>query len=70
MLSGNPPFQYKDALEMMHAHIARPPPPLSPSFSSLSDIINLLLSKDPERRYLTPVGLKVTIFLIFIIVYL
>jgi serine/threonine protein kinase len=27
MLTGQPPFQFQDPLELIHAHIARTPPP-------------------------------------------
>lgn len=66
MLAGAAPFQYDDPLEMMHAHIARPPLPLPADLSSLGELVHILLAKDPEQRYLTPIGLKVSgiIFLI------
>jgi histidine kinase len=62
MLTGSVPFQYDDPLEMMHAHIARPPAPLPLSLSSLGELVLILLSKDPDQRYLTPIGLKVCLF--------
>lgn len=65
MISGAPPFHFDDALQMMHAHIARPPPPLPSSLSSFRDIVNTLLAKDPDRRYLTPIGLKVIHLFLF-----
>lgn len=60
LLMGSPPFEYQgDSLQLIHAHIARPPPNLPPSFGALVDVVNILLCKDPEQRYQSCYGLKV-----------
>ncbi|HEY5960627.1 MAG TPA: AAA family ATPase, partial [Polyangiaceae bacterium] len=61
LLSGTPPFTSADPLEVIHAHLARRPPPLAhvcPQFPApIIAIINRLLEKDPERRYRSASGL-------------
>jgi predicted ATPase/serine phosphatase RsbU (regulator of sigma subunit) len=62
MLAGRLPFETTDALELVHAHIARQP--LSPAEvnieipQGLSDVILKLLSKNPEDRYQSGAGLE------------
>ncbi|WP_164018034.1 AAA family ATPase [Pyxidicoccus trucidator] len=55
MLTGVPPFVSADPIELIHAHLARPPVPpeqLNPLISKvLSDIVLKLLAKMPEERY-------------------
>jgi predicted ATPase/signal transduction histidine kinase len=61
LLVGAPPFRSEDALELIHAHIARTPvapididaglPP------PVSQIVMRLLAKTPEERYQSAVGL-------------
>ena len=57
MFTGAPPFPSHDALEIVHAHLARVP--VAPAVVSsevprlLSDIILKLLAKPPELRYQT-----------------
>ncbi|PTL81382.1 ATP-binding sensor histidine kinase [Vitiosangium sp. GDMCC 1.1324] len=55
MLTGVPPFVSADPVELIHAHLARPPVPpeqLKPSIPQvLSDIVLKLLAKMPEERY-------------------
>ena len=55
MLTGLPPFVSADPVELVHAHLARPPVPPSQLHSSipsvLSDIVLKLLAKMPEERY-------------------
>ena len=62
MLTGRPPFMYDDPMELIHAHIARKPDPLSRTRPEapevISDIILKLLSKNPENRYQSALGLK------------
>ena len=62
MLTGHPPFQFDDAAELIHAHIARNPASPTSIRSEipdiLSDIILKLLSKNPENRYQNVLGLK------------
>ncbi|MEH2413704.1 AAA family ATPase [Nostoc sp.] len=62
MLTGQLPFQGKDALEWVHCHIAKAP--LSPTKLNsdipqmLCDIIMKLLSKVAEQRYQSALGLQ------------
>ncbi|MBN3896729.1 MAG: AAA family ATPase [Nostoc sp. NOS(2021)] len=62
MLTGQLPFQGKDALEWVHCHIAKSP--LSPTKLNsdipqmLCDIIMKLLSKVAEQRYQSALGLQ------------
>ncbi len=62
MLTGAPPFQSDDALELIHWHIARTPPPpaqINPDLPApLSAIVMKLLSKTAEERYQSALGLK------------
>ncbi|HEX7035005.1 MAG TPA: ATP-binding protein [Pseudomonadales bacterium] len=55
LFSGRTPFTSKDPLEMIHAHIASTPKPLhvvNPQVPQwLSDVVQKLLSKQPEDRY-------------------
>ncbi|MCY1022511.1 ATP-binding sensor histidine kinase [Pyxidicoccus sp. MSG2] len=55
MLTGVPPFVSADPVELIHAHLARPPVPpdqLNPAVPKvLSDIVLKLLAKMPEKRY-------------------
>ncbi|MBN1847027.1 MAG: AAA family ATPase [Deltaproteobacteria bacterium] len=61
VLTGKPPFVFKDPMEMVHAHIARQPVP--PDMNSdipkvISEMIMILLSKMPDDRYQSASGLK------------
>jgi histidine kinase len=61
MLTGKVPFQSDDAMELVHAHIASIPPPIS-SFRKevppvLEIIIDKLIAKDAEARYQSTIGL-------------
>lgn len=55
MLTGAPPFRDTDPLALVHAHMARSPPPahvVSPQVpAALSEIVQRLLAKMPELRY-------------------
>lgn len=57
MLTGSPPFQTKDQIELVHAHLARRPKPpheLNAEVPpALSEIVLKLLQKEPEQRYQT-----------------
>ncbi|KAI9091442.1 hypothetical protein DFS34DRAFT_324920 [Phlyctochytrium arcticum] len=59
---GNPPFQFDDATEYVHAHLAKEiepaccKDPLIPV--AFSDIIDKLVSKAPEERYQSASGLR------------
>jgi len=61
MLTGRRPFADTDALGLIHAHVALPPPPpgsLEPGLPRpLSDIALKLLAKSPEDRYQSAYGL-------------
>ncbi|MDI3289451.1 AAA family ATPase [Polyangium sp. 15x6] len=60
VLSGQRPFTDRDPLSLVHAHLARTPPPLdtvAPEVpSAVSAIVSKLLAKDPDRRYQTARG--------------
>lgn len=62
LLSGHPPFHAKDALGMVHAHIAKqqtPLPQVRPDIpAALSAIIDRLMNKTAEDRYQSALGLK------------
>lgn len=61
MLTGAPPFRFDEPLELVHAHVARPPHPPAVVDSAvptqLSNIVLKLLSKMPEWRYQTAAAL-------------
>jgi signal transduction histidine kinase len=61
MLTGTLPFAASSAVEWVHCHIARPPPPPSERVGSLpaavEAIVMRLLGKNPEDRYQTAAGL-------------
>ena len=64
MLSGALPFaDAKDALELVHCHLARSPKPpheVDPTISPiLSDIVLKLLAKHAENRYQSANGVKI-----------
>jgi serine/threonine protein kinase len=62
MLAGRPPFDTQDALELVHAHIARTPrAPAAVAHSvpeQLSAIVIRLLAKAAEDRYQSAHGLR------------
>jgi predicted ATPase/signal transduction histidine kinase/CheY-like chemotaxis protein len=62
LLAARLPFQSSDPLELVHAHIAKTPPPLyevAPHIPRvLSDIIMRLLRKNAGERYQSALGLK------------
>lgn len=55
MITGQLPFPFTDAMELVHAHIALPPRPPSElrpeAAGGLSDIVLKLMSKNAEDRY-------------------
>jgi len=59
--TGKRPFESEDALELIHAHIARKPTPPQqrrPGLpATLEEIVLRLLAKSPEARYQTAAGL-------------
>lgn len=61
LLTGRPPFIADDPLELMHAHLARPPVPPADLVAGvpapLSAIVLKLLAKQPEERYQSACGL-------------
>ncbi len=62
MLTGRLPFQVNDALEWVHCHIARSPPPpdhIVPAIPApVSGIVMKLLAKAAEDRYESALGLR------------
>ena len=62
LLTGAPPFQSGDALELIHGHVARTPP--SPAALNadvpkiVSDIVMKLLAKSVDERYQSALALK------------
>jgi diguanylate cyclase (GGDEF)-like protein len=61
MLTGMLPFQSRDPMELIHAHIAKvaiPPSSLNAEVPEvISDIVMKLMSKNPEERYQNGFGL-------------
>jgi len=61
LLAGRLPFDRSDALAMIHAHLAAPPPPLLELMPDLppvvAAIVHRLIAKAPEDRYQTAAGL-------------
>ncbi|MDI3289435.1 AAA family ATPase [Polyangium sp. 15x6] len=61
VMSGRLPFTERDPLSLVHAHLAKDPPPLdsvAPDVPrAVAAIVAKLLAKDPERRYQTARGL-------------
>ncbi|NKB97258.1 MAG: response regulator [Pseudomonadales bacterium] len=57
LVTGGPPFPQTDPLELIHAHIAHPPPSLADTEDStpnwLDLVVTKLLQKLPEKRYQT-----------------
>jgi len=52
MLSGQPPFGEKSAVELALRHLHDPPPPLPPETpAALVAIVDRALAKDPDARY-------------------
>jgi eukaryotic-like serine/threonine-protein kinase len=52
MLSGAPPFTATSAVELALLHLQEPPPPLSPRLpTSLVQIVDRAVAKDPAQRY-------------------
>jgi diguanylate cyclase (GGDEF)-like protein/PAS domain S-box-containing protein len=62
LLTGAQPFEAGDALEWVHAHMARVPQPphiRHPGVpQALSDIVMKMLEKSPDRRYQSTAGLR------------
>lgn len=67
LLAGAPPFQATDAMELVHAHIARTPIPLHLAARDaegkelprvVSDVVMKLLAKNAEERYQSTYKLK------------
>ncbi|MBW4660671.1 MAG: AAA family ATPase [Drouetiella hepatica Uher 2000/2452] len=63
MLTGRLPFQGSDPMELVHAHIAKPPPALrhlNPEVPlAIATIVEKLMAKNAEDRYQSAAGLKV-----------
>ncbi|MDC0742541.1 AAA family ATPase [Polyangium mundeleinium] len=60
VMSGRLPFTERDPLSLVHAHLAKDPPPLDSVAPDVprpvAAIVAKLLAKDPERRYQTARG--------------
>ncbi len=63
LLTGHLPFHIEDPLELIHAHIARTPPPPREINSRvppvISNLVMKLIAKTAESRYQSAVGLKI-----------
>jgi PAS domain S-box-containing protein len=61
LATGRPPFSGRDAMELIHAHLAQKAAPVLDARRDvpriLSDIIDRLLAKDPSQRYQSADGL-------------
>jgi serine/threonine protein kinase len=61
-VTGRPPFESTDPLELIHAHLARVPRPpieLRPELPrALSDLLLKLLRKEPQERYQSTAALR------------
>lgn len=53
MLAARKPFVARDAFAVALMHANQPPPPLPESAMAYQPIVERLLAKDPQRRYLT-----------------
>jgi predicted ATPase/class 3 adenylate cyclase/GAF domain-containing protein len=62
MLSGKLPYDYSDALELLHAHLANPIPTVAnPELhipTVIVEIIQKLMAKNPNDRYQSAIGLQ------------
>jgi predicted ATPase len=62
LLTGQRPFSSSDPLELLHAHVAQTPAPVSERQAAVPDtlsrIVAKLLEKTPESRYQTAEGLR------------
>ena len=62
MFAGHPPFVSADPMEIVYAHLAKVPPPLSKTIAGfpepLSAIVDKLLSKNAENRYQSAWGIQ------------
>jgi predicted ATPase/signal transduction histidine kinase/CheY-like chemotaxis protein len=62
MLTGRVPFRSQDVMELIHFHIAKEPDEPAKINNNIpaiiSDIVMKLISKDPEERYQSALGLK------------
>ncbi|HHB92315.1 MAG TPA: GAF domain-containing protein [Thioploca sp.] len=62
LLTGQLPFKYTDAMELVHCHIAKIPVPvneINPEIPQvISDIVMKLLAKNAEDRYQSAFGIK------------
>jgi len=60
LFAGHPPFAQQDPLELIHAHIASTPTPITDEVRNLppwlGEMIAKLLSKQPENRYQSASG--------------
>ena len=63
LIAGNPPYPLRDPLQLIHAHLASDCPAIQKDRDGnfvpavVSDIIQKLMSRDPDARYQTAMGL-------------
>lgn len=51
MLTGRPPFEGDTPVQVLMAHINKPPPPLPKAFSAFQPLLDRMLAKDPDKRF-------------------
>lgn len=51
MLTGKPPFEGDTPVQVLMAHINKPPPPLPKAFSAFQPLLDRMLAKEPENRF-------------------
>ncbi|MBR33357.1 MAG: hypothetical protein CMN77_18815 [Spirochaetaceae bacterium] len=63
LITGQPPYPLKDSLQLIHAHLASTPAPIQKDRNGnfvpaiVNDIVQKLMSRDPDARYQTAMGL-------------
>jgi serine/threonine protein kinase len=58
MLTGAPPYHAETPWDLMQAHLSAPIPRLPDAIAACQPLIDGLLAKDPEDRFLTTKELK------------
>jgi len=51
MLTGKPPFESKDAINLAQMHITEPVPPMPPQYVLFQALFDRLLAKNPSKRF-------------------
>ncbi len=63
LVTGSPPYPLQDSLQLIHAHLASTPATIQKDWDGnfvpavINDIIQKLMSRDPDARYQTAMGL-------------